>query len=181
MVYDSVIYLIYITSTYGMNTSVFVVTLLRSALLCIHTKNIKTSPQNRVHFFHLFIWFVYVFAVILIITISLEICFVRQICFYIFIFLLASVPLPGRGGRRSHKHIYRVWLMMAWERFNPSPGGFLGPAWLIFKPIVWLTSLATPCLSSHIWIQNGILQVFQCFVDIIFLFAKIERSPSTIA
>ena len=78
-----------------------------------------------------------------------------------------------RGGRRSHKHIYQVWLMMAWERFNPSPGGFLGPAWLIFKPIVWLTSLATPCLSSHIWIQNGILQVFCRYYHII---AKLGRS-----
>ena len=93
----------------------------------------------------------------------------------ILIFLLAF-PWPDRGVRRSHKHIYRVWLMMAWERFNPSPGGFLGPAWLIFKPIVWLTSLATPCLSSHIWIQNGILQVFQCFADIYHIIAKIERS-----
>ena len=95
----------------------------------------------------MFIWFVYVFVLIPIITMSLETCFVRQICFYISIFLL-PFPWSDRGGRRSHKHIYRVWLMMAWERFNPSPGGFLGPAWLIFKPIVWLTSLATPCLSS---------------------------------
>ena len=153
-----------------MNTSVFVVALLRSALLCIHTKNISSSPRNKAKFFSYFFFYVYLICLCFCCNSYYNNIIRNMFCQTVmFLYFCWPVPLLDSGGRRSHKHIYRVWLMMAWERFNPSPGGFLGPAWLIFKPIVWLTSLATPCLSSHIWIQNGILQVFQCFVDIIYL------------